>query len=70
MYALISRWHDQYKKYLSKYNNKYVTANSIKPLYFISNKVNEYIEEKKKYEELWNKIREFIRSITNGKVNS
>ena len=35
------------KKYLPKCNNKYVRANSVKPLYFISNKTNEYIEEKK-----------------------
>ena len=63
---------------------------NINPLYFIVNKINEYIEvisgneyltlvtvdeskdTLKRYEELWNKIRDLIRSITNklGNYNS
>ena len=44
---------------------KYVTINGVNPLYLIINKVNGYFEEKiKKYEELWSKIRDLIRSMT------
>ena len=61
-------------------DSKYVKINSINPLYLIFNKVNGYFEEingnkyltlvptnenkEKKYEELWSKIRDLIRSIT------
>ena len=61
-------------------DSKYLKINSVNPLYFISSKVNGYFEEingnkyltlvptnenkEKKYEELWSKIRDLIRSIT------
>ena len=61
-------------------DSKYVKINSVNPLYLIFNKVNGYFEEingnkyltlvptnenkEKKYEELWSKIRDLIRSIT------
>ena len=65
----------------------YVTLYSVKPLYLIINKMNEYIEKcngnkcltlvptdeskdtRKKYQELWSKIGDLIRSITNNSDN-
>ena len=61
---------------------KYVKFYSINRLYLIFNKVNEYFEEIngnkvpaneskekiKKYEELWSKIKDLIRSINKTQV--
>ena len=65
----------------------YVALYSVRPLYLIINKMNEYIEEcngnkcltlvptdeskdtGKKYQELWSKIGDLIRSITNNSDN-
>ena len=66
----------------------YVATNSAKPLCFIINKINWYIEENngnkyltlfptdeskevlKKNEELWNKIKDLIKSITDSSLIS
>ena len=69
-----------YIRYVTIKDSKYVKINSVNLLYLIFNKVNEYFEEingnkyltlvptnenkEKKYEELWSKIRDLIRSIT------
>ena len=69
-----------YIGYVRIKDSKYVKFNSVNPLYLIFNKVNGYFEEingnkyltlvptnenkEKKYEELWSKIRDLIRSIT------
>ena len=69
-----------YMAYLAIKNLKYVKFNSVNPLHLLLNKVNGYFEEinenkyltlvpinenkEKKYEELWTKIRDLIRSVT------
>ena len=69
-----------YMAYLAIKNLKYVKFNSVNPLHLLLNKVNGYFEEinenkyltlvpinenkEKKYEELWIKIRDLIRSVT------
>ena len=69
-----------YIGYVRIKDSKNVKLNSVNPLYHIFNKVNGYFEEinrnkyltlvptnenkEKKYEELWSKIRDLIRSIT------
>ena len=69
-----------YIGYVTIKDSKYVKINSMNLLYLIFNKVNGYFEEtngnkyltlvptnenkEKKYEELWSKIRDLIRSIT------
>ena len=61
-------------------NLNYVKINSANPLYLIIDKINGYIEEShrnryeskdilKQYEELWNKIRDLIRSIIKNSDN-
>ena len=69
-----------YIRYVTIKDSKYAKINSVNPLYLIFSKVNGYFEEingnkyltlvptnenkEKKYEELWSKIRDLIRSIT------
>ena len=47
-----------------------MTTSCVEPLYLVINKINESKDTLKKYKELWSKIRNLIRSITNSKLNT